>query len=279
MKKNIIRVVCNPISKHISYYYKNELGEWNVFSGSSPLSRSFYTNTTIEKRAKEIVTKLDEIYNRKDKGIDIIFEGDENSFGIFKSAIEKYLPNRNVLCHMGSTKVIIVGKKGIGKTSLIEAMEDLQGMEYKIEKHDAYTLYKDQNNTEWYEIKGIDFGRKNIEKAFTDIENVINKTSAMIVYCIHSSNRRIEAAESKFIMTLVNKYPELAGMIVLTQTVNKQGLSEFIDEIEKLTEQIKVVPVLAKDFELDVEDEKTNKPIVLKSFGLDNLAAYIFEGR
>lgn len=279
MKANKIRVVCNPLAKHISYYYKNELGEWIVFSGSSPLSRSYYTNTTVEERAKEIVIKLDEIYNRKDKGLDITFEGDDNSFKLFENSIEEFLPNRNISCHVGSTKVIVVGKKGIGKSLLIEAMEELQGMEYKVEKHDSYILYKDKNNTEWYEIKGIDFGRKNVEKAFSDIESLVNDTSAMIVYCIHSSNRRIEKAESEFIMSLINNYPELAGMIVLTQTVNKQGLSEFVDEIEKMTDQIKVVPVLARDFELDVEDEKTKKSVVLKAFGLESLASYVFEGR
>ena len=101
----------------------------------------------------------------------------------------------------------------------------------------------------------------------------------MIVYCIHSSNRRIEESESKFIMNLISTFPELAGMIVLTHCVNKKGLNDFIDEIEKLTDQIKVVPVLAEDYALDMEDERTNRPIILKSFGLDKLAEYIFEGR
>lgn len=279
MKRNEIRVVCNPIANHISYYYKNELNEWNVFSGSSPLSRSFYTNTTIEERAKEIVIKLDEIYNRKDKGIDIIFEGDEKSYKLFDDSIKKYLSNRNIKCHKGFTKIIVVGKKGVGKTVMIEEMERRQGMKYTVEKKDSYTLFKDLNNTEWYEIKGIDFGREHIEEALIDIEKLIGSTSAMIVYCIHSSNRRIEDAERKFIMTLIDRYPGLAGMIVLTQTVNKKEVPEFIDEIEKMTEQIKVLPVLAKDFELDYEDENTKEPVMVKAFGLDNLASYIFEGR
>ena len=49
MKQNKIRIVCNPIANHISYYYKNELNEWMPFSDSSPLSRCFYTNTTINE--------------------------------------------------------------------------------------------------------------------------------------------------------------------------------------------------------------------------------------
>lgn len=279
MKCNKVRVVCNPIAKHISYYYKNENNEWHIFSSSSPLSRSYYTDTTIEERADEIVIKLDEIYNRKNKGLEISFEGDEKSYTAFKNSIVRNVPERKIQCCIGSTKVIVTGKVGAGKTTLIEGIEQLNNISCDVEEFDDYTLYRDKNNTEWYEIKGIDFGRENVEKAYSTICKVVKNTSAMIVYCIHSSNRRVEAAESRFIMDLITKFPELAGMIVLTHTVNKKGLNSFVDEIEKMTEQIRVIPVLAKEFTLDIEDESTKQPIVLKSFGLDKLAEYIFEGR
>lgn len=279
MANNKIRIVCNPLAKHISYYYKNEKNEWIIFSESSPLSRNYYTATTLQERAEEIVIKLDEIYNRKDKGMEIIFEGDEDSYCYLQRAIEKNLQRRNVSLLEGSTKVIVTGKVGSGKTTLIEEMEKLNEMEFEKKEFENYTLYKDKNNTEWFEIKGIDFGKENIEKAYSNICQIVKNTSAMIVYCIHSSNRRIEEAETEFILKLIRTFPELAGMIVLTYCVNKDGLNKFIDEIEKLTEQIKVVPILAKEFELDAADEKTNKPIVLKPFGMHSLAEYIFEGR
>lgn len=279
MKYNKLRVVCNPVAKHISYYYKNETNEWHIFSSSSSLSRSYYTDTTIEERADEIVVKLDEIYNRKNKGLDISFEGDKKSYTIFKDAIERNVPKRNVQCHIGSTKVIVTGKVGAGKTTLIEGIEHLNNMNCTVEEFEDYTIYRDENNTEWYEIKGIDFGRENVERAYSTICKVVENTSAMIVYCIHSSNRRVEEAESQFIMKLITSFPELAGMMVLTHTVNKKGLGAFVDEIEKVTEQIKVIPVLAKEFTLDIEDKSTKQPIILKPFGLDKLAEYVFEGR
>lgn len=277
--RNTMRVVCNPIAKHISYYFKNELGEWYILTGSSPLSRNYYTSTTIIEKADEIVVKLDEIYNRNNKGLDIIFEGDENSFNAFVDAINRKLNDRDINCHLGNTKVIVTGKTGIGKTTLIEELEKLQGMKFETEEHDNYFLYKSTNNIEWYEIKGIDFGFANVEKAYADICEVARNTAGIIVYCIDASNRRMEVVEKNFILKLIAEFPELAGMIVLTKCVNKRGLNEFVDEIEKMTDQIKVVPTLAQEFVTDLENEDTHEPIVLQPFGLQKLAEYVFERR
>ena len=82
MKRNALRIVCNPGTNRISYYFRNELGEWMILSGNSPLTRQFYTKTTIKERSKEIIEKIDEVYNRKNKGVDIYFEGNPNGFEI-----------------------------------------------------------------------------------------------------------------------------------------------------------------------------------------------------
>ena len=60
MKRNSIRIVCNPYNNQIAYYFRNELGFWIVVSADSPLSRQFYTNTTIQERAEDIVIKIDD---------------------------------------------------------------------------------------------------------------------------------------------------------------------------------------------------------------------------
>lgn len=279
MKRNALRVVYNPIAKHISYYFKNEFGEWCVLSGSSPLSRQYYTSTSLEERAVEIVLKIDEIYNRKNKGLDITFEGDESNFKLFEQAILNVLKGRNINLRQGSTKVIVTGKRGIGKTILIEEMEKLQGIEYKKEDNKDYILYKDNNNTEWYEIKGIDLGMENVHRAYDTISRLSKNSATMILYCIESTNRRIEEVEKELIWKIIDSFPELAGTIVLTNCSNKKGLQAFIDEIEKITDHIKVIPTLAREFVTDIEDEKTGENIVLPPFGLADLAEYIFEGR
>lgn len=277
MKRNALRIVCNPISNNISYYFKNEIGEWCTLSDSSPLSRSIYTEASIEEKGDEIVKKIDEIYNRKNKGLDIIFEGEEKDFKLFEEYVKNLLSERDVTCVLGATKIIVTGKVGAGKTVLIEAMENLQKTKYMKEEFEEYYKYSDENNTEWYEIKGIDFGKENIVNAHKTICRLVEKTSGMIVYCINSSTSRMEESEKEFIQNLINSFPELAGMIVVTQCFNRKTVQTFVDEIKRITNQIKVVPILAQEFETDIE--KDGEMVVIKPFGLDKLSSYIFEGR
>ncbi|SFT61326.1 hypothetical protein SAMN02910301_2134 [Lachnospiraceae bacterium XBD2001] len=277
MKRNALRIVCNPISNNISYYFKNEIGEWCTLSDSSPLSRSSYKEASLEEKGSEIVKKIDEVYNRKDKGLDIIFEGEEKDYKLFEGYVKSLLSERNVTCVLGATKIIVAGKLGSGKTVLIEAMENLQKTKYKKEEFEEYYKYSDENNTEWYEIKGIDFGKENIANAHKTICRLVEKTSGMIVYCINSSTSRMEESEKAFIQDLIFSFPALAGMIVVTQCNDKKKISSFVDEIEKIANGIKVVPVLAQEFETDIENN--GKMVVLKPFGLDKLASYIFEGK
>ena len=100
MKRNTIRVVCNPYTNKISYYLKNELGEWNVFSGNSPLSRKYYRNTSIAERSVEILRKIDEIYNRKNKGVDILFEGTLENYNLILEVIKNSFTERDITCKL-----------------------------------------------------------------------------------------------------------------------------------------------------------------------------------
>ena len=88
MKRNSIRVVCNPYLNKMSYYFKNEIGEWEVLSGNSPLSRQYFTNTTVTERCNQIVEKIDEIYNRKNKGVDILFEGTSENYKLLLHGVQ-----------------------------------------------------------------------------------------------------------------------------------------------------------------------------------------------
>lgn len=278
MKKNSIRVVCNPYLNKMSYYLKNELGEWEVLSGSSPLSRQFFTNTTIAERCDQIVKKIDEIYNRKNKGVNILFEGTSENYKLLLQSISKLCSDRNITCKLGTTKIAVVGKKAVGKSFMIEGLEDLQGFKYSKTKEKEYVKYADEcNHAEWYEINGIDLGKDKVEAAFDTVKKLSEESLSAVIYCISASTGRIEDTEKILIKRIADDFAELKVMIVLTMCY-KDDVQEVIDEIEKGTGQVKIVPIVAKEYKTGRKDEEGN-PHTIAPFGLEAVSAYVFEGR
>lgn len=278
MKRNAIRVVCNPYTNKMSYYFKNEIGEWNVLSGSSPLSRQYYTNTTVVERGKEIVEKIDEIYNRKNKGVDILFEGTTDSFNSFVNEIEKNYSDRDICCTVGTTKIAVLGKKLVGKTTLIEGLEKLKGFKYSKTSKDNYIQYTDEcNHAHWYEVEGIDLGMENVEKTFQTIADLSEEGLSAVIYCVSAITGRIEEIEKELISRIENSFAEIKVMVVLTMCY-KDNIQETIDEIEKITNQAKLVVTLAKEYKTGLKDNEGNA-IMVEPFGLEWVSEYVFEGR
>lgn len=278
MQRNSIRVVCNPYLNRMSYYFKNEMGEWEVLSENSPLSRQFYTNTTIVERCNQIVKIIDEVYNRKNKGVDIIFEGTTKNYELLLQSISKLCPDRDITCKLGTTKIAVVGKKAAGKSFMIEGLEDLQGFKYFKTKEEKYVKYSDErNHAEWYEVNGIDLGKENVEETFHTIELLSAEYLSDVIYCISASTGRIEDIEKKFIEKIADCFAGLKVMIVLTMCY-KDDVKEVIDEIEKITDQVKIVPILAKEYKTGIKDEKGN-PLTIPPFGLEEISSFVFEGR
>lgn len=280
MKRNTMRIVCNPYTNQISYYFKNEIGEWNVLSGNSILSRQYFTNTSMKERSKEIMEKADEIYNKKNKGLDILFEGTIENFEFLQETINCCFADRDIVCKLGTTKVAVVGKKSVGKSYLIEGLQELHGYKYTIQEGQGYTLFCDEcNHAEWYEIEGIDLGKDKVEKAYKMIENLSEKGLSAVIYCISSVSGRIEEIEKELMQKIEKDFSEITVMIALTMCYKEdEDIQSSIDEILKVTDQTKIVPTLSKDYKTNIKDEE-GAPIVIESFGLSEVSKYVFEGR
>ena len=281
MNRNVLRVVCNSDNNCISYFFKNENGTFNPLSDSSPLSRKYYTYASLKDRAKEIISMIDEIYNRKNRGVDIIFEGSKIDYDFFEGTINYYFSDKDIKVIFNITRIVVVGKKNVGKTSLIEGMGEYSNNTYTIEKDNNFNLYKDDNrHIEWYEIDGIDLGLENIEKAYSTVEVIQKRGISSIVYCVSAMTGRIEKVEIDFINKLMEKYPNVIIVLALTMSVSADNRNIF-DEIQKNIERITVVPILAKEYEIEIDDEETGdvKQYVKEAFGLDHLTKCIFEGR
>lgn len=278
MRRNSIRIVCNPYLNNISYYFQNELGEWDVLSENSPLSRQYYTNTTVDERCEEILKIINEIYNRNNKGVDIIFEGTSENYNVLRQGIEKIYSTRDITYELGTTKIAVAGKKCVGKSLMIEGLETLQGLKYSKIIENDYVKYSDEcNHAEWYEINGIDLGKENMEKSFDTIKKLSENNLSAVIYCITASTSKIEESERIFIKKIADDFSKLKVMIVLTMCY-RDDVQDSIDEIEKITDQVKIVPILAKEYKTGLKNEDDN-PISIASFGLEEVSSYIFEGR
>lgn len=278
MKRNAIRVVCNPYMNKMSYYFRNELKEWDVLSGNSPLSRRYFRNTSIAERSVEILHKIDEIYNRKNKGVDILFEGTVENYNLILEAIKNSFTDRDIRCKLGTTKIAVVGKKSVGKTFLIDGLEDLQGFKYSKTEEKDFIKYADEcNRAEWYEVGGIDLGKENVEKAFKTVEELSKEGLSSVIYCISAITGRIEEMEKAFIGRIVNSFVGLKIMLVLTMCYI-DDIQEIVDEIEKITDQVKIVPVLAKEYKTGLKDRNGNS-LTITPFGLEEVSMFVFEGR
>lgn len=281
MRRNAIKIVCNPYNNQISYYFMNEKGVWTVLSGDSPLSRQYYTHTTMKDRAKEIALKIDEVYNRNNRGLDILFEGTTQSYDYIKGACEYYLQDRDIVCSVGVTKIAVVGKTNVGKTCLIEGMESLQGYKYSVNKFPEYLLYSDEeNHAEWYEINGIDLGIGNVKKAYKTVTKLTENGLSAIIYCMSATTGRLEEVERDFVIKMIEEYPSITILLALTMCI-KADYRSIVNKIEKMTDQIRVIPTLAKEYEIESTDEDTGeeKSYIKKPFGLDTLSKYVFERR
>lgn len=279
MKRNALRIVCNPGTNRISYYFRNELSEWMILSGSSPLSRQAYTKTTIKERCKEILEKIDEVYNRKNKGVDIYYEGTPDGFECLRKSIDEYLPDRNLVCKQRITQIAVVGKKKSGKSFLIGGIEDFQQSKFKKKERTGYTEYIDSgNNVSWFEVNGIDFSTDSINSVVSTIRKIQKNDLSCLIYCVSGISGRMEEAESKLLRDLKNEFPGVTIIIVVTMCY-KNDARDICDEIEKMVDHIEIFPVLAKDYMATARGKKHKQNLIIKSFGIDILYTYIFEGK
>lgn len=193
MKRNKMRIVCNPYTHEMAYYLQNELGEWNALSADSPLSRQYYTKTTINDRVEKILGMTDAIYNRKNKGLDIIFEGTDQDFKCINKSLLRNFKDRDITCKLGITKIVVIGKIKSGKSYLIEGLEEFHKYKYYKEEYPDYVKYIDESyhHIIWYEVKGIDLGNGSIEKVSTTVSALVNEGVISIIYCIPATSGRI----------------------------------------------------------------------------------------
>ena len=99
---NYVKIRCNPYTKHIEYYYKDEYENW--VPASSKLSSDEFNNITIQHKLYDIIREIQNTYNLGNKGLELIFEGTEDDYNDVCMALS-YFQNYRIKCKKGMSSI------------------------------------------------------------------------------------------------------------------------------------------------------------------------------
>ena len=189
-------------------------------------------------------------------------------------AINERLKNLNKL------NIIIVGKSGVGKSTLINSLFRGEFAETGLGRpvtDEIRRIEKKGYPLAIYDTPGFELSKGQQTKVKDEIIELINNGFASkdindaihcIWYCINvGGNRTFDATEVEWLKELTesNKVTQVPIIVVLTQSCPKKKAQDMKTLVEKENlDIVKVVPVLAQD--MDFDDE-----YVAKAYGLDRL--------
>lgn len=188
-------------------------------------------------------------------------------------AIAQKIKNLNRL------NIIVAGKTGVGKSTLINAVfrDKLAetGMGKPVTDH-MRMITKKGVPLSIYDTRGFELGKEVQKQVKEEILTTIskglasqdiNKAIHCIWYCINTASNRVEPEEIAWLRELSSdqKATQVPIIIVLTQSFSKKragALKRLL--LEENLNVVQIVPVLAEDYEIDEE-------YVAKAYGLDLL--------
>ena len=170
---------------------------------------------------------------------------------------------------MGHVNILIAGKTGVGKSTLINAV--FQDDFAETGEGRPVTQHSKEYTKEGFPVSIIDtkgFELEDYNVILKELQDEIGKRKTgepsthihIAWYCVNNYSRRFEEAEAKFVQALSEEVPVI---VVLTQSEHKYQdfYRKIVDDAPSAKE---FIHVLAKD----VEDEGV---IVKKAYGVDNL--------
>ena len=181
--------------------------------------------------------------------------------------------------NLKTLNIIVAGKTGVGKSTLINAVfrDKLAetGMGKPVTDHIRKFSKKGVPLT-IYDTRGFELKEEVQNQVKQEVVDTIskglatkdiNKTIHCIWYCINTASNRVEPEEIEWLKSLSrdNQITQVPIIVVLTQSFSKKNAALLRKTLlEENIDVIQIVPVLAEDYEIDEE-------YVAKSYGLDLL--------
>ena len=186
---------------------------------------------------------------------------------------------RKAIKDLKHLNIVVVGKTGVGKSTLINAVfrEELAdtGIGKPVTDHMRRYTKKDVPLT-IYDTRGFELDPAVQEEVSNEIFELIdhgahskdfNEAIHCIWYCISTAADRVEQAEIDWIRSLTerNRLTEVPIIVILTKSFSKKNASAMKQTIlDENLDVIQVIPLLAQDYEIDDE-------ITIKAYNLDKL--------
>lgn len=187
--------------------------------------------------------------------------------------------------NLNTLNIIVAGKTGVGKSTLINAVfrDNLaeEGIGKPVTSHMRRITKKDMPLAV-YDTRGFELGKEvQTEVKNEIIETInkglatkdINKTIHCIWYCINTASNRVEPEEIEWLKELSkeNQITQVPIVIVLTQAFSKKNAEAMRKMLlDENLDVVQIIPVLAKDYQID--DDYT-----VSSYGLDVLISVMGE--
>ena len=180
--------------------------------------------------------------------------------------------------NLETLNIIVAGKTGVGKSTLINAVfrEKLAetGIGKPVTRH-MRKLTKKGMPISIYDTRGFELCKDVQDEVKQEIIDTIqnglaardiNEAIHCIWYRINATSNRVESEEIKWLRELsdANKKTQVPIVLVLTQTISKKSaekMRQFL--LNENLDVMQIIPVLAEDYETDSG--------VVSSFGLDRL--------
>ena len=192
---------------------------------------------------------------------------------------------KNKIKNLHTLNIIVAGRTGVGKSTLINAVfrEHIAntGIGKPVTEH-MKGLRKEGIPLTIYDTRGFELGKEAQDEVKQEVMETIKKGVASkdinqaihcIWYCINTAANRIEPEEIAWLKELSqeNQSTRVPIIVILTQSFSKKKAEEMKKVLmEENLDVVQIIPVLAEDYE--IEDLG-----IAKSYGLDILVQVMSE--